>query len=305
MSPAARAPRDPDLATYSVSGVDLDTGEWGMAIASRFLAVGSLTRFAELGVGVVAVQANASVENGLRAMSLLRAGVPSQRVLDEVLDGDFNLARRQMSVIDRDGAIATFTGENCNDWAGSHIGNNCVAIGNTLSGRHVVTTMVEAFEAHRGTLPQRLVAALSAGEEVGGDRRGKQSAALLVVRPGADRPLNVFSNRTVDIRVDDHARPCAELRRLHLIYDLLYDRPGPAELVEPTEEVTTGLQSSLRTLGQLQVAGDGRFDDVTRRAMADVAERLGLSQAVDVGASRLDRRFLQLLEVTTVDRLLE
>lgn len=303
MMSGAEESREPYLSTYSVSGVDLERGEWGIAIASRFLAVGSLTRFAELGVGVVAVQANASVENGLKAMSLLREGVPGQQVLDEVLERDFNKARRQMSIIDRSGAIATFTGEGCNDWAGSHTGVNCVALGNTLSGSHVCEAMVRTFENHPGTLTRRLVAALGTGEDVGGDRRGKQSAAVLVVRPGADRPLNVFSDRTVDLRVDDHSTPCLELRRLQLIYDLLYDRPDDTELIEAGEENTRRLQAALRALGQSQVPFDGRLEEITRETMAKVAGRLGLGQAVDAAAKMLDRRFLEVLEVTRPDRV--
>lgn len=292
-----------DLSTYSVTGVDLERGEWGVAIASRFLAVGALSRFAETGVGVVVIQANLSVDNGQRAMSMLREGVAATDVVERVLEGDFNRRRRQMAVIDHAGAITCFTGEDCNHWAGGKVGNGCVALGNTLAGPHVCAAMVQAFEGSPGSLAQRLVAALSAGEAAGGDKRGKQSAALLVVRPGADRPLNVFSNRTVDLRVDDHQTPCRELLRLHLTYDLLYDRPSESDLVEPSEPVLARLQGSLRDLGLYMGVVDGRLGGSTREAIKTALERLGLDAAVDPDAPRLDRRFVDLIGLTTRERV--
>ena len=235
--------------TFSIVGYDPAGPAWGVAIASRFLAVGARSLWGESDVGIVAVQANHSAANGAAALALLRQGVPAHDVIPQLMASDFNARRRQMAVIDRDGGVATYTGPDCNDWKGGLVGRSAAAQGNSLLGPAGCRAMLDRFEASAGDLGRRLVDALAVCDAVAGDRRGRQSAALLVVRPATEPPLNILSDPTIDLRVDDHPEPFAELSRLLDLHDLLYTQTAPGEELPQDPPTIRRVQEVLRALG--------------------------------------------------------
>lgn len=200
------------IGTFSIVGADPRTGEVGVAVASRFLAVGSVVPFAQAGVGAVATQSYANTTYGPRGLELLRRGLDPQAVVQRLVRDDPQRNLRQVGIVDARGRSATYTGSECIRWAGGIAGANFAAQGNILTGEAVIKAMVEAFQNTQGELALKLMAALEAGERAGGDARGKQSAAILVARKNGG--YGGFDDRYVDLRVDDHPEPVRELRRL-------------------------------------------------------------------------------------------
>lgn len=200
------------VSTFSIVAFDPETGDLGVAVQSKYLAVGTVVPFAEAGVGAVATQSLANTTFGPRGLELLRAGNEPRVVLDRLLADDPQRGARQVGIIDASGRAATFTGDECLTWAGGRTGDNYSVQGNILAGPGVVDAMARAFEETAGDLATRMVAALAAGQAAGGDVRGRQSAALLVVREGGG--YGGFSDRFIDLRVDDHETPIEELGRL-------------------------------------------------------------------------------------------
>ncbi len=203
----------PPVSTFSIVGADPEAGEVGVAVASRFFAVGSVVPHATAKVGAVATQSFANTTFGPRGIDLLRQGLAPDSVLAGLLRDDGDPNRRQVGIVSADGRSVTYTGGGCLAWAGGRSGANYAAQGNILAGEGVVAAMEKTFLETAGRpLAERLFLALEAGDSAGGDSRGKQSAALLVARERAG--YNGFTDRAVDIRVDDHAEPIAELGRL-------------------------------------------------------------------------------------------
>ena len=206
--------------TFSIVAADLEAGEVGCAVQSKYFAVGAVVPWAKAGVGAVATQAAGVAAYGLRVLEQLEAGVEPAETLRLVLADDEARETRQLGVVTADGRSASFTGSECNEWAGDVQGAGFAAQGNILAGPEVVAEMERAFEKTDGPLAQRLMAALEAAEAAGGDRRGRQSAAIVVERAGAasegreGRRLSEGVDRIVDLRVDDHLEPIEELRRL-------------------------------------------------------------------------------------------
>src|SRR5215467_12660784 len=198
--------------TFSFFAIDPKTGDLGVAVASRYFAVGSVVPWAEAGVGAIATQANVNVGYGPRGLELLRQGLTAQQVLDRLLSEDTfgSTQGRQIAIVDAKGNIATKSGGQ--DWQGHKVGGTWSAQGNILVGPQVVEAMGKAFEASNDDLVEKLWAALKAGDEAGGDSRGRQSASILVVRKGGGRNTN--NDRLVYVNVDDSPDPFAELRRL-------------------------------------------------------------------------------------------
>jgi uncharacterized Ntn-hydrolase superfamily protein len=203
-----------DVNTFSIVGYDPVNGDWGVAVASRYFSVGSVVPWAEAGVGAIATQANVNVGYGPRGLELLRQGLAAKDVLAKLLAEDQfpPTDGRQVAIVDRNGNIATYTGPNAPKWAGDRQGKTWSAQGNILVGPQVPEAMGRAFEATQGELAEKLFAALKAGDDAGGDSRGKQSASMLVVRKGGGRNIN--NDRYVYINVDDNPQPIPELRRL-------------------------------------------------------------------------------------------
>jgi uncharacterized Ntn-hydrolase superfamily protein len=198
--------------TFSIVAHDPERKEWGVGVASRVLAVGSVVPSARANVGAVATQASTNASYGPKGLELLAQGKSAEEVVKTLTDADKGSAFRQLGVIDAKGTAASFTGERCGKYAGHKTGKHYACQGNLLAGEAVVTDMAKAFEESKGPLAWRIMAAMEAAEKAGGDKRGKQSAAILVVRAGSGR--GGFGDRWIDLRVDDHKEPVAELARI-------------------------------------------------------------------------------------------
>ncbi|HEY8407127.1 MAG TPA: DUF1028 domain-containing protein [Gaiellaceae bacterium] len=207
--------------TYSIVAWDPDVPQWGVAVQSKFLAVGSVVSAAAAGVGAVATQAWANPQYGPDGLALLREGLSAAEVVERLIAADPGRDERQLGIVDRNGASAAHTGPNCHDWAGHRTGDGYTAQGNILVSRATVDALAETFEAGPGqSLARRLIDCLAGAQVAGGDKRGQQSAALLVVQEGAG--YAGLTDVIVDLRVDDHERPIEELRRLYGLHDRLF-----------------------------------------------------------------------------------
>ena len=228
--------------TFSIVGFDPDTGELGVAVQSRAFSVGGRVPWAEAGVGAIATQASTNPSFGPRGLALLRSGLPARTVLRMLIEADSGRENRQLGIVDARGGSASFTGSRCLTWAGDTTGFGFAAQGNILAGFEVRDEMVRAFSETQGELAERLLAALHAAQAAGGDRRGRQSAALLVVRPSDAYPE--YRTRYIDLRVEDHPTPIVELDRVfrihqasnllqaHVRYAALYDSLGNAKAAD-------------------------------------------------------------------------
>ncbi|HET6877434.1 MAG TPA: DUF1028 domain-containing protein [Jatrophihabitans sp.] len=239
--------------TFSIVARSDDGESWGVAVASKFLAVGQVVPAAHAGVGALATQAEANVAWKPAGMSLLQEGMPARQVVQRLVDEDEKSAHRQIGVVDATGGSATHTGGECLDWAGG-IAEPGVAIqGNILVGSRVVEAMKQSWDATGGQpLAHRLLASLAAGDAAGGDRRGRQSAALLVVRDGAG--YGGLDDVAVDLRVDDHVEPVTELARLLDLSDFYLSVPPPADRVAVDAELAAELDERARALGAADFA---------------------------------------------------
>ena len=214
----------PVVATFSIVAYDPDTQELGVAVQSKFIAVGSVVPWAKAGVGAVATQAYANTTYGQKALGLLAKGETPEAAMATITDEDKRAAVRQVGIVSAKGESATFTGATCNAWAGGVKGENFCCQGNILAGEDVVKNMAKSFQESKGELADRLLASLQAGQDAGGDTRGMQSAALLIVREGWG--YGGFNDRYRDLRVDDHAEPIKELKRVLDLHRQIFPRPG-------------------------------------------------------------------------------
>jgi uncharacterized Ntn-hydrolase superfamily protein len=204
--------------TFSIVAADVEAGEVGCAVQSKYFSVGSVVPWAQAGLGAVATQAAGVAVYGPRALEELARGAAPEAALDRVLAADAGRETRQLGIVTADGRAAAFTGAECNEWAGHRLGAGYAVQGNILAGEAVVDAMAHAFEDTPGPLVERLVVSLEAGQAAGGDRRGQQSAAVVVERMGASTESREGIDRICDLRVEDHAAPIAELRRLVAIW---------------------------------------------------------------------------------------
>jgi uncharacterized Ntn-hydrolase superfamily protein len=265
------------VATYSIAACDLDAARWGVATQSKFLAVGSVVPWAEPGVGAIATQAYANPRYGPDGLALLRDGHSASEVVARVTAADDGRAERQLGVVDAQGGSATFTGAECMDWAGGLTGPCFAAQGNILVGEETVTALARTFAATEGRpLAERLLECLAAAQAAGGDRRGQQSAALLVVE--RDGGYAGLSDVLVDLRVDDHAQPVTELARLHAMHELLFGKTPSHDWLEVDDALRTELEERLRRLG---------YDGELGRALEGWAGTENLEERVD-GIERID-----------------
>jgi uncharacterized Ntn-hydrolase superfamily protein len=236
------------VATYSIVACDLEAGQWGVATQSKFLAVGSVVPWAVPGVGAVATQAYANPRYGPQGLELLAQGLSAVEVVARLTDADDGRAERQVGVVDAQGGGATYTGSDCMDWAGGLAGPGFAAQGNILVGEETVAALATTFTAADGQpLAERLLECLAAAQAAGGDRRGQQSAALLVVeRAGGYAGL---SDSLVDLRVDDHEQPVAELARLYAMHALLFGKTPRERWIDVDDELHAELADRLGRLG--------------------------------------------------------
>ena len=244
----------PSPSTFSIVAADPASGEVGVAVASRFFAVGSVVPFAKAGVGAVATQSFANTTYGPRGLELMERGVAADEVVKILTRSDDGRDQRQLGVVTAAGVAATYSGAKCNAWAGGRSGPNYAVQGNILAGEAVVTSMERAFLDSKGkTLAERLYAAIVAGDKAGGDARGRQSMALLVVR--AKGGYGGFTDRAIDLRVDDHADPIVEMGRLlgiGLVNDLW--NQGWTAFTEKRFEEARGFQERAATMAEKQPA---------------------------------------------------
>lgn len=239
---------EPVVATYSIVACDLQARQWGVATQSKFLAVGSVVPWAEADVGAVATQSYANPRYGPDGLALLRRGESAQEAVDALTGADKDRDLRQLGIIDSRGGAATFTGPKCLDWAGGRTGDGYAAQGNILVSGETVDALASTFE-QRAELPlaQRLIECLAAAQAAGGDRRGQQSAALIVVEK--DAGYAGLADTLVDLRVDDHATPIDELRRLFGIHRLLFGKTPREEWISVDDALREEIRARLTSLG--------------------------------------------------------
>jgi len=281
------------LSTFSIVAVDLATGELGVAVASKFLAVGAVVPWARAGVGAVATQSYANVSYGPTGLELMAAGHSAGETLARLLADDPDRELRQVGIVDARGGTATFTGSACHAWAGGRTGPGYAVQGNILTGPEVVDAMAHAFETTDGPLAVRLLAALAAGDAAGGDRRGKQSAALLVVKERGG--YGGYTDRFIDLRVDDHVEPVAELQRLYGIWRLYFEKPAPEDRLPLEGALLVELQELMRVLGYYQGPVHGQWDEATRRAYATLIGNENFEERIPLDADWIDRAVLEYL----------
>ena len=237
----------PIVATYSIVACDLDAGQWGVSVQSKFLSVGSVVPWAEPHVGAIATQAYANPRYGPNGLELLRQGLSAGEVVDRLTSEDDGRDHRQLGIVDGQGRAATYTGKECMDWAGGRTGEGYAAQGNILVNKETVDAMAETFEGSSGPLAVRLIDCLAAAQQAGGDSRGQQSSALLVVE--RDGGYARMSDTVVELRVEDHERPIEELRRIYTLHDEIFGKTPRRMWLDVDDELAAELRERLAKLG--------------------------------------------------------
>jgi uncharacterized Ntn-hydrolase superfamily protein len=264
--------------TFSIVAYDPERQEWGVAVQSKFLAAAAVVSWARAGAGAVATQSYANTSYGPRALEWMAQGLSAQEVVARLIAEDEGRAQRQVGVVDAQGNAAAYTGEGCLAWAGHMVGKHYACQGNILVDERTVQAMAEAFETTRGELAERLVAALAAGQAAGGDRRGQQSAGLLVVREGGG--YGGFNDRYIDLRVDDDPQPIEKLRQLLELHHLYFGTPRPEDWLPIEGEIARELQRMAAKTGWYRGPLHGEYDAATRAALRAL-----------IGVENLEERF--------------
>ncbi len=280
--------------TFSIVAYDPDRREWGVATESKFLAVGAVVPWAQAKAGAIATQSYANTSFGPKGLALIASGLSAHEALDRLLAEDEGREHRQVGMVDRAGNAATFTGKECLAWAGGFTGKNYAVQGNILVGEETVKAIAAGFETAKGELADRLVAALQAGQRAGGDRRGQQSAAVLVVRENGG--YAGFNDRYIDLRVDDHARPIERLLTLLDLHHLYFGKLDPASLVPIDAKIARELQRIAKQSQQYRGPINGRYDEATRQAVEALIGVENLEDRWPLGANQIDPiafKFLQ------------
>jgi uncharacterized Ntn-hydrolase superfamily protein len=276
--------RSPIVATYSIVACDLQAGQWGVAVQSKFLAVGSIVPWAEPHVGAVATQSYANPRYGPDGLALLRSGRSAEDVVSALTSADEGRAERQVGIVDGSGRAATFTGEGCHDWAGGRTGDGYAAQGNILVSGQTVDALAVTFESNAHlALAERLIECLAAAQAAGGDSRGQQSASLLVVQK--DGGYAKLSDTLVDLRIDDHERPIVELQRLYGLHRELFGVTPIEDWLDVDEVLAAELRERLTRLG---------YDGELEQAFPDWAGTENLEERVE-GVGRIDPVVLEAL----------
>ncbi|MBN1895654.1 DUF1028 domain-containing protein, partial [bacterium] len=258
------------VSTFSIVAVDTAAGELGVAVASRFFAVGSVVPWARADVGAVATQSFCNTTFGWRGLDLMEQGLAPEEALDVLLRSDADPEHRQVGIVSADGRSVTFTGKKCISWAGGRSGEGYAIQGNILTGKNVVSDMEKTFLHVQGSLAERLYAAMRTGDKAGGDSRGRQSAAMLVVKKGAG--YGGFTDRAIDIRVDDHPDPFGELGRLLAIAQMNYAW-NEAWTLFTQKEYRRALPLMEKAAGLAPDNGEAHYDLAVIRLAAGHAEK--------------------------------
>ena len=253
--------------TFSIAACDLEAGQWAVATQSKFLAVGSVVPWAEPQAGAVATQAYANPRYGPQGLELLGQGLSAEEVVQRLTEADEGREHRQLGVVDSEGRGATYTGSECHDWAGGRTGPGYAAQGNILVSAETVDAIAETFESGSGPLAERLIDCLAAAQAAGGDSRGQQSAALLVVE--RDGGYAGLSDVVIDLRVDDHKRPIEELRRLYGIHQQLFGKTPSSDWIQVDAELRAELRKRLDKLGYESLAEWAGVENLEERLVGE------------------------------------
>jgi uncharacterized Ntn-hydrolase superfamily protein len=274
------------VSTFSIVAADLTHGDFGVAVASKFLAVGAVVPWAAADAGAVATQSYADASFGPRGLALMRAGESAATVLARLLEDDDDPDRRQVGIVDGSGLAAAHTGAGCHAWAGHAVGPGFAAQGNLLAGPDVVAAMAAAFEVAIGPLAKRLLTVLMAGDAAGGDRRGRQSAALYVAR--RDGGYLGRNDVLVDLRVDDDPDPIAELSRLLALNDLYFGSSPPEEKLALAGALLAEMKSLLRHAGYFAGALNAEWNSEVEAAFDRFVGTQNLEERIDLGRRTID-----------------
>lgn len=280
------------ISTFSIVGRDPATGELGVAVQSKFLAVGSVVPWAKAGVGAIATQAAANLDYGELGLKLLAKGYPPGDVLNSLLALDECKDDRQIGIVDAKGNSVTYTGKNCFNWAGGLSGENFACQGNILVSGDTVKALKDTFLNTKGNLAKRLVLALDAAQDAGGDRRGRQSAALLVVKEKGS--YGGYNDKYIDLRVDDNPDPIKELIRLLNLHEIYFSRTSEDELIMVGSEIAMKIQDALKRLGYYAGDINGIFDEATQKAYKNFCEMENFEERLCEG-NFVDKRVLEFL----------
>ncbi len=283
------------LSTFSIAAYAPEEQAWGVAVASKFLAAGAIVSWARAGCGTIATQALARVGFGPDGLTLLAQGQRAADVLHHLLACDPHAADRQVGIVDAHGGSAAHTGLNCHAWAGHRTGEGFTCQGNILTGPETLDAMADTFMHTPGELADRLVAALLAGDTIGGDRRGKQSAAVLVVRPNGG--YGGDNDRYLDLRVDDDPDPVQRLHALVGLHHLFFGTVNPEDLMPIKPDIARELQTLLRREGYLDGEVSGDWDEPSQKAFWNLVNNENLEErwAIDKRPDQIDRVTLNYL----------
>ena len=275
------------LSTFSIVAYDAAMNAWGIAVASKFPAVGAVVPWAEAGAGAVATQSYANTTFGPKGLELMSKGRSGQDVLKDLLANDEERELRQVGIVDAQGRSATFTGADCIEWAGGKTGENYCVQGNLLTGPEVIDQMASTFEGSKKDLPERLLDALAAADQAGGDRRGKQSAAIYVVKPeGGYAGLN---DRWIDYRVDDHEDPVPRLREILGLHTLYFGKSPSEEELEIDGAICKALQHIMQNLGYDIEEISGEYDHKTQTALRQFIGNENFEERTEFEKGRIDQ----------------
>jgi len=278
--------------TFSIVARDPEAGELGIAVQSKFLAVGAVVPWAQAGVGAIATQAWANTTYGPGGLDLLASGLSAKETIARLTGADDGRASRQVGIVAMHGEPATFTGDECFPWAGGHVGEHYTCQGNILVGEETVLSMARTFEQTAGHLCDRLMAALAAGQAAGGDSRGQESAALLVVRERGG--YGGFNDRFIDLRVDDHPQPIEELQRILQLHKLYLFPPESQDILPIDNALASELQELLTISGDYKGSVNGVYDTATQDAFRQFSGRENLEERWFEDA-RIDRVVLEFM----------
>ena len=283
------------VSTFSIVAYDPDREEWGVAVQSKFLAAAAVVSWARAGAGAVATQSYANLAYGPDGLDFMAGGMPPEEVIEKLTQGDPDRDQRQVGLVNKRGQAAAFTGKGCLDWAGHIIGQGFACQGNILvSG--TVEAMASKFEEARrgdGELADWLVASLAAGQDAGGDSRGRQAAGVLVVRENGG--YGGKTDRYLDLRVDDDPRPIQKLQNLVNMHHLFFGRVNPDDLM-PLSDVATDIQAILRRTGEYDGPINGQFDTATRRSLQSLVGKENLEERWDGKGDMIDRLVIEYLQ---------
>jgi len=280
------------LSTFSIVACDIKAQAWGVAVASKFPAVGAVAPWARAKAGAVATQALANTSFGPRGLEQMAGGLSAKETLSNLLAHDHEREKRQVGLVDLKGSSATFTGKSCMGWAGGVNGPGYAIQGNILTGAEVINRMEHAFIDAEGELPERLFAALEAGGHAGGDRRGKQSAALYVAKSKAG--YGGYNDRWMDYRVDDHINPIPRLGELLELHRLYFDKSPKSERVKLNGRAVKEIQRIMKGLGYYTPT-NGEYDDATRQSFEAFIGNENFGRRADPKAGWIDGPVLEYL----------